>query len=571
MKKLRFLIFSLVLVFMLSFTLTACGKKDGGDKGKYNETKVVQTSDDVLLHNDEFVAFILEEGNASAITNKADYELLKTTLTEAIEPTLFEQITKTNLDAFVLQVLAEAGINHGFIKDILSLATKLAKATNDLGKEYERLATAYPFNYNIETLADYYSDYYGEYNDFANFDVQNLSQLQAKKYISNALEALANMASNSIGIGASAITDIQMIMEDNISSQPFVVGSADYHSLTAKIKEYYNANLALAQKVYNVELFAKILVNIASSDAFVAISQTLFPTDGNFISAAVETLRNEIGIANPAIKEAYVKAMSILGDNLLSQTLLIYNGLSFDDLLAIYEPTFTDDGMESVMGDDYITKSLAMVNLIGSKIKNGFMTDAERTELVNACKVLNNDGLGYYVDRYVDLYRYGLDFVGEALASLNVTDVMDGVSVGLALAMAESEAEANSANVLISKVSADKFLAVYNGYQYKAQLRASFKDNVSFDSLIEQIGVLANNVNKAEVYIQGNWDFEAITEEDFTTMESAIRGIDNVQEVWLASNYEYLQGGLEALNTYLKPLLQLVGFESLNDFMAAIK
>jgi len=196
----------------------------------------------------------------------------------------------------------------------------------------------------------------------------------------------------------------------------------------------------------------------------------------NLMTSLVE----EYGVGNQEVKSAYLNFVSQFFKHTLSLELKIKNAIDYQTF-AKYTRAEAKAKVGKVIetSEDYIVLLGLDTNLrkecfnvakkVGQAVLDNFMSDEDKNILRESADLLNQNGLGLFIKNYVDLYRYGVNFIGHALTNVTETDFLQ-----IRETIIGKVGNGEKATALSNKFYADILLRVYNNYGAKDKLKKSF-------------------------------------------------------------------------------------------------
>lgn len=556
MKKLKLLCFVLAFVFVIPLGLTACN--DSGD-GDSNVTNIGQ----ILSHKQEFVDFSLAVSGYE--TQDQEYNALKQESVETIN-VFAANIPQFELDMFVSEFLGASEIKGSFLTNYFKMATDYIKASNALGKKAQAISLSGGLNADLQDslLSVYYN------HDYTVLKGQIETSADILSYGGSNILSFATMGESIVSVLSAEMIELE---------KNKIALTSEYEALWAEFNKVYDLAIELSGYVQEFyAIYVKTMVNLAvAQNCQELIRASLDPETLITFEEIMSTLLNDYGLQNNQVRNAYLDFMLNFEGYSLKLEYEILKSIDFN-LLAKTIKDFVDaSSTVSVEQAEDIafliyTKStfrkdiFDILKKVGNAISNNFISDNEKNSLVNSANLLNQNGLGLFMEKYLDLYRYAINFTGHALTNFTEQEFLDIFNAGMAILGNGEKAQA-----LTYKLSADTILRLYNSYGKKDNFKRSFNDNQKFDSLISNLSAISNTLTKDDITDQfGDMSYSQITVEHISDINTYFSNIENIALSWSLQNQTHIQNGIAELQRFSEPLMAFYPQGLLESFFPSI-
>ena len=170
------------------------------------------------------------------------------------------------------------------------------------------------------------------------------------------------------------------------------------------------------------------------------------------------------------------------------------------------------------------------------------------------------------MEKYLDLYRYAINFTGHALTDFTEQEFLDIFNASMGILGNGEKAQA-----LTYKLSADTILRLYNTYGKKDSLKNSFNDNQKFDSLISNLTAISNTLTKDDITDKfGEISYANITVEQIADINEYYSNIEAVGFAWALQNKTYIENGMTEIERFSAPLMSFFPQDLLQGFIPSI-
>lgn len=394
MKRISSIFLTLILAITLIGTSVFTSCKDGGEKQEVALSEAVETD-----HADELADILLtiysnadnSGGETMPALTKNDYSTLVKMLAEEY---------KSSLDLIGQKVLYSAGITNAKISATLI-------ALNGFLKDY------FSFTKHVQTLSLKYGD----------LDIckDGAEIPQAPKYD----ETLVNPEQAYF----TALKDYVLAVKD-------VIDAEKISALVSKFNQEDKADFLTKYEAFNAST-VKFVKTIILKDVTGAIVNFAYNYDNLGLTfspdttAKLETLKSSLTALNVNTEEkknAYAELVGFAFEE-AKKTIVLEKGINASDLVDLIKSVSELQNASASEKTAIITKiGINLHKIIVAEgdvvIAMGNDTLSSSEKIINNCNVLDKNGLGYFVNRFLPLYANGQVFIGTLLKNFSKSDLL---------------------------------------------------------------------------------------------------------------------------------------------------
>lgn len=352
------------------------------------------------------------------------------------EPKLATAVTEQYLDKIADIYDTQVGFEdeqtkQTFLTVLEGLVGQNAGLINNIGKK-----VVYPSGMTDKKIVEFLS----AYNEYLK------SEAQMEEYVASLVERyetdvnaiLKEGADTSILDSVQDFSGLIQVLSEIVDKDGFMsllnkIASNEKTGAVAVIGDLNAKAKRLSDSVY-VEDVCSLMINFAYEfenlgiAEFVGISEETWNEFIAEIKVLQESL-NSMGLNDASKKSAYLKLVSFVFGEVKEQQSLIYNvdaSKSFDMVINVAKLSVASEGTEQINAFIAVTNSLTDIlkdlgELLSARAENKI---AMGSDLIKACKTLDKNGLGYYAERFANLYLRSYDFAGALLSSVNGKDLV---------------------------------------------------------------------------------------------------------------------------------------------------
>ena len=542
MKKFKIVSLILALVLIFPICLTACGKN--------KPEQPISSGAEILNHKEDLaeVALLL---NGYTLQD-SNFNDLKGQVANYVQESA-NSLPQETLNNFATEVLKVSQLKNSVISNLLNSCKNFYINFQSLSDKAMELKDKY------ENLG-YHQDLIDTFNDIAlAFETKESHEIDPtpQEVLSDAFNTITYIASLESLLIESLAESISILEVSN-----FTQLEKDYQDFDNYLKNAYNGVLDFYTNLQNFTVFyAKSLIALADAPQSQLVVKSFLSPDAlvefeNLMTSLVE----EYGVGNQEVKSAYLNFVSQIFKHTLSLELKIKNAIDYQTF-AKYTRAEAKAKVGKVIetSEDYIVLLGLDTNLrkecfnvakkVGQAVLDNFMSDEDKNILRESADLLNQNGLGLFIKNYVDLYRYGVNFIGHALTNVTETDFLH-----VRETIIGKVGNGEKATALSNKFYADILLRVYNNYGAKDKLKKSFNDDSRFDSVILNLNNVSNELPNDLIFEDGEITYKNITQTNIENINSYYGNIEMEIGWWYTSNKEQINNGINELKTFIAPL-----------------
>jgi len=465
-----------------------------------NDNKAVPISSvkQVESYKDEYAQVLLAGNMVSK--NDERYKTLKSDSISRIDSLLNSQDGKVKaiIDNFAKEVLSKSNVTTKTLSTILSRVEEFLIARNNLLFFAKDRYEFYVSKNFTESLCNLMGDLYNRFSSG----------------VWNEKNGIINVLTTMLSAETTLVTVFTTLYEAEKTVITTISGrEKDYNNLVLLLKDLYSKAKKLS-KIEKTSILVRTITNVVGASQTLSLVKEQFGSEQQAdIDEVVNVLNNEIGISSPVVKTAYENFIIPIVDNLLKTVSGFFNNISFE-LVFDFARHLKDKDIKEMFKDIKEMNYLGLIDLLlivlnkniqvdmlevtgalSKAITSNNISNAEAEKIVDNAKTLNRTGIGYYMEKYFDLYRYGKDFIGHFIGKINSQDIGDALyCLTVEKLNSNIPIELEKVRVLEYKLVAEKFLTVYNSYKYKTQLEASINKNDN--STVKQFPKILENITK---------------------------------------------------------------------------
>ncbi len=530
MKRFRAIALTLIILLISAFCLTACDKKTEG----------IVSSEQIKGQYSKVAELVLTARRIDE--NGEGYHIEKAQIENQIENKI-SALGSTFLDDLVAEVLGVSGVKNSYLSKYLSATKNYLINTYQTVDLLNGLTVKYPV---MKSLAELAQELHPE------FELQE--------------DMLGQVTAYALSLPMICLTDSSLISSaiDELVYYKGTLTGAEYNSTINALEKLYQAGKTLASTA-NIELLVKITINFALSDkSFSGVYAKLSAERKLGVDQVLNTLVNDFGLQDQAKKQAYIDFVGVIFANEYQTQVNTTYANSFDDILDIAESYANED-------EEYFNLFTKSLNKRGNALYRGAFSIAEREKLISASKILDRQGLGYFVEKYLPLYATVQELVGVLLNEIEQDDLILAVYLSqLYLNIDEMEYTETQKNKVKSQtetlakiVMAKVIINAYDEYSGKSELKNAFTKAFGSESLLN---LTQNGLREIASYYPSNAQstiFSIMQANDplnQSVCESVNGSFALLVLIWGTADYVQ-EGFIEAKETiveYFSPVLDLI-------------
>lgn len=554
MKKIRVVALLVVFVMMSSF-LTAC-KKD----------QTLTTVEDVKGHYGTIAEIAL--ASQFVTENSVGYEQEKEQFKILLEQG--EESLGEVYQNFVSQVVSQAQIKDKYIKNYLDAVKDYVQARANL-------------SLSAKSIYEEYKAKYTQLSDVVNKNALQQTQMQNYLKVSSVCNSLYQTFKPTYSGVLSVLVTIAKAPFDASEVKKLVYGQValssvkelwegeEYSSLTKQLKSLYEQGGNLIN-TFDVSAYVKILINLVLNEQFLQglidkLEQELANSEYFYfvneqvglVLEVAKTLKNDFSLGNENKKLAYANIVSTILNNEIEYSIGAVYEIDYDKVVVGAE--LYNQGQDDLLYSAYMVETLKD---LGKAFYNSALTDGQVEGLVEDAKILDKNGLGYFAEKYVPMYAYLQEFVGQILMSLEEDDFG---ALSKIMLLGEQEYNANKEQlILLGLTLFSKVISTaYNEWDNAGEFVDAWANAIgeNYRSIITGTVTQLTNIAKycpadslaaLENILQGNKQF------NLTQVGEIEQEVVLLAFIWKMSDFvvEDTQKAYEELKTYLSPMISLM-------------
>lgn len=258
------------------------------------------------------------------------------------------------------------------------------------------------------------------------------------KYENDITASLIEGADTSVLYDAQSVTEfiqaLSTIIEkenfsallDKIAANEKAGAVAVMKNVNSKAKNFYNS-------IY-VEDMCAVFINFAYEfnnigiDTFLGIPDSLWSE----VIAEFEVMKGKldaIGLGEANKKEAYLKLISFVFGEMKEQAVIcceVDASVAFDLAISVAKLSVAEEGVAQINALGVVTTNVsAILKDLGTVVSShSDKKIKEMNGIIEACKTLDKNSLGYYAERFAPLYFYSQSFVGALCTVVEGKDLV---------------------------------------------------------------------------------------------------------------------------------------------------
>ena len=390
MKKLRAIALALIVLLLSAFCLTACDKKT---------ESAISSGDQITSHYGEVAQIVL---TAKGVESSSQEYLTEKDLVQTQIENKVSLLGQTYLDDLVLEVVGSSGVKNSYITKYLKCVDNYLIKNIAVQKALNSLATKYPTITELKELAK-------------DFDYEfNLQEDLISQVVAYALGAPI--------IALTEVISINGVIEQLVYNNS-VITTEDYNSTIQALEQLYSAGKTLV-KASDISLLVNIAINFALSDKSYAGVYNLLPLEyQQSLDQVISTLKTDFNLTDANKKQAYIDFVSIILENNFNMQVDSTYASDISQMINLAESYI-------VMGDEYFELVAKSLNEQGDILSSGVINSKQREKLINATKILDRNGIGYFTDKYLPLYTSSQAFIGQVIGQISSQDLQSLLYLG---------------------------------------------------------------------------------------------------------------------------------------------
>lgn len=390
MKKLRAIALALIVLLLSAFCLTACDKKT---------ESAISSGDQITGHYGEVAQIVLTAKGVES--SSQEYSTEKNLVQTQIENKV-SLLGQTYLDDLVLEVIGSSGVKNSYITKYLQCVDNYLIKNIAVQKALNSLATKYP---TITELTELAKDFDYEFN------------LQE--------DLISQVVGYALGAPIIALTEVISIngVIEQLVINKTAITSEDYNSIIQALEQLYSAGKTLVS-ASDISLLVNIAINFALSDKSYAGVYNLLPLEyQQSLDQVINTLKTDFNLTDANKKQAYIDFVTIILENNFNMQVDSTYASDISQMINLAESYI-------VMGDEYFELVAKSLNEQGEILSSGVINSKQREKLINATKILDRNGIGYFTDKYLPLYTSSQAFIGQILKQISAQDLQSLLYLG---------------------------------------------------------------------------------------------------------------------------------------------
>ena len=413
MKK-RLIALMLVLLVCVAFCLTACKKED---------TSTIETVADLKEH----YALVAEISLACQKVGENDegYEQKKEQAQLLVEQTI--NADSAFLEKLMTGVVAQSEIRNKYIENYLTAVKDYVIAKNLLISQAEFLRQKYQGKYEqLQAQVNKTAEQEKQMQSY--LEIVNVSKDIRKK------NQINYTGLNSVGLviiksPLDMASSVDLFKAQAVFTKTNTCLEGDeYLTITNSIKSVYESGVQLAN-VYDFSAYVNLLINLVLNQSVLDIFYTKAKQEVsaeyldflneqiNSVNQVVKVLKEDFGLDKTIKKQAYIDVVVAVLNNSYNYSRSIACGFSYYNAKALLESYYKNDD------SSVISYAKQIFDEVGENLIENSLTGEQAEDLISNSKILDKNGLGFFVERYAPLYGYAPEFIGQILVSANVQDI----------------------------------------------------------------------------------------------------------------------------------------------------
>ncbi len=390
MKKLRAIALALIVLLLSAFCLTACDKKT---------ESAISSGDQIIGHYGEVAQIVLTAKGVES--SSQEYSTEKDLVQTQIENKV-SLLGQTYLDDLVLEVVGSSGVKNSYLTKYLKCVDNYLIKNIEVQKALNSLATKYPTITELKELAK-------------DFDYEfNLQEDLISQVVGYALGAPI--------IALTEVISINGVIEQLVYNKSAIT-SEDYNYTIQALEQLYSAGKTLVN-ASDISLLVNIAINFALSDKSYTGVYNLLPLEyQQSLDQVISTLKTDFNLTDANKKQAYIDFVTIILENDFNMQVDSTYASDISQMISLAESYI-------VMGDEYFELVAKSLNEQGDILSSGVINSKQREKLINATKILDRNGIGYFTDKYLPLYTSSQAFIGQILKQISSQDLQSLLYLG---------------------------------------------------------------------------------------------------------------------------------------------